>query len=185
MAGFASFGAAIIWMLIKNYSERRLIIQLFGTYVSSKVADTLSKKRDQFPEGGKPRLEKLLVTVIITDLKEYTPSMEPMNPVNVMDWINSYMSAMTRIVEEHGEIVDDYAGDGLKANFGVPGPCTDPETLKQAAFNAVNCPQSMAKKLALLNEHGTALQLLTKRIRIGICTGAVIAGSIGNPKRTA
>ncbi len=122
---------------------------------------------------------------MITDLKGYTSSMEQMNPAKVMGWINSYMSAMTRIVEEHPGIVDDYAGDGLKGNFGVSVPSTDPETIKQNAINAVICAQSMEKKLALLNQHWAALQLPTERIRIGICTGAVIAGSIGSSKRMA
>ncbi len=185
LACFTSFGAAIIWVLVKNHSERRLIMQLFGTYVSSEVANVLWEKRDQFLEGGRPRPEKLFVTVMITDLKGYTSSMEQIDPAKIMDWINSYMSAMTRIVEEHGGIVDDYAGDGLKANFGVPVPCLDPESVKRNAINAVNCALSMAKKLSSLNQHWAALQLPTEQIRIGICTGAVIAGSIGSSKRMA
>lgn len=185
LACFLGFLAILIWTSLKNVQERRLIMQIFGTYVPTTVAVSLWSQRNSFLDGGKPKSEKLFVTVMITDLKGYTSALEQMDPTDIMEWINSYMSSMTKIVEEHGGIVEDYAGDGLKANFGVPIPSTSPLQIKKDAQGAVDCALAMSKELGLLNRYWESRGLPNERLRIGICTGPTIAGSIGSMKRMA
>ena len=106
-----------------------------------------------------------------------------MDPAAVMVWINSYIDAMTRIAEDHGGIVDDFAGDGIKVNFGVPVPRTCDADIDKDARQAVQCALAMGAALSNLNAQWQEQDYPTERLRIGIMTGPVIAGSVGSAQR--
>lgn len=166
-------------------SELKMIMMLFGKFVSRKVAKDLWEHRDQFIHDGRPKPVKLTATVILIDLKEYTAAVEPMDPTDVMEWLNSYISAMTRIVESHDGIVEDYAGDGMKATFGIPVRRDTKKEIRKDAQNAVRCALSMGQQLSSINAQWKVQGLPLERMRIGICTGPVTAGSIGSVDRMA
>lgn len=163
-------------------SERRIMMMLFGKFVTKKVAVDLWEHRDMFLHGGRPKPIKLFATVVITDLKDYTTVAERNDPTDVMSWLNRYMSEMTRIIESHGGIVEDYAGDGIKATFGVPVPRNEMEIIEDAQ-KAVKCALAMGGKLAAINQTWEGHGLSLERMRIGICSGLVTAGSIGSEER--
>ena len=178
----AAFLGGTLYIGYLERLERGMIMMLFGKFVTKKVAMDLWEHRDMFLHGGRPKPIKLVATVIITDLKDYTAVAEQSDPTDVMTWLNRYMSEMTRIIEMHGGIVEDYAGDGIKATFGVPVPRNEREIIEDAQ-NAVNCALSMGGKLAAINQTWQGHGLPLDRLRIGICTGPVTAGSIGSEER--
>ncbi|HKW86206.1 MAG TPA: adenylate/guanylate cyclase domain-containing protein [Nitrospiraceae bacterium] len=169
--------------LTRERKERTLLMQLFSRYVSPEVAGAIWQQRDQFLEGGRPRPQKMIATVLFTDLKGYTSTAEKLEPRVLMDWMNSYLEAMAQLVIEHGGVIDDYAGDGIKANFGVPLPRSSDQEISQDAVNAVNCALAMGQELGRLNERWGAQGLPTVGMRIGIGTGPVVAGSLGSSQR--
>lgn len=182
-AGSFFWGIAYIGLIER--SELKMIRMLFGKFVDRKVAKDLWEHRDQFIHDGRPKPVKLTATVVLTDLKEYTAAAEPMDPTEVMEWLNSYISAMTRVVELHSGIVEDYAGDGIKATFGIPVQRDNKREVQEDAQNAVRCALSMGQQLSSINAQWKAQGLPLERIRIGICTGPVTAGSIGSVDRMA
>jgi class 3 adenylate cyclase len=84
---------------------------------------------------------------------------------------------------QHGGIIDEYTGDGLKADFGVPIPRTTEAAIRQDALNAVRCALAMAEDIRRLNVRWRERGLPEMSVRIGICTGSVIAGSLGGAER--
>jgi adenylate cyclase len=90
---------------------------------------------------------------------------------------------MAQLVIAYGGIVDDYAGDGLKANFGVPLSRTTEAEIGRDAVNAVNCALAMEREIKRLNTLWQERKLPTANMRIGIFTGSVVAGSLGSTKR--
>jgi adenylate cyclase len=106
-----------------------------------------------------------------------------MDPAQLMDWVNTYMDAMTQLVEQYGGVVDDYAGDGIKANFGVPVARTDEHEIAADAANAVRCALAMSRELERLDVSWQAQHMPTARMRIGITTGEVVVGSLGSANR--
>ena len=100
-----------------------------------------------------------------------------------MEWIGEYMNAMARLVEQHGGMVNDFIGDGLMANFGVPVARTSEESIDADATNAVNCALAMGRELARLNVRWRERGSPTGRIRIGILTGPAVVGSLGSADR--
>ena len=183
IAWFISAAVITAYMSNKERLERASLMQLFSKHVSREVAEVIWKERDQFLDGGRPRSQKLISTVLFTDLEGFTALSEKMDPQTLIDWLNTYLEAMAQLVTEHGGIVDDYAGDGLKADFGVPLARTTEAEISQDAVNAVNCALAMEKEIKRLNTLWQEHNLPTVNMRVGIFTGPVVAGSLGSTQR--
>jgi adenylate cyclase len=168
--------AAVIsmaYMASQEKRERLLLMQLFSRHVSKEIADSIWQQREQFLNGGRPRSQKLTTTVFFSDLRGFSSLAEKMDPENLMEWLNTYMEAMTRQIMAHGGVIDDYAGDGIKANFGVPLPRSSEEEIRKDAVNAVRCALAMEKDVQALNDQWKRKGLPPAGIRIGIFTGQV------------
>ncbi|MFK7894353.1 MAG: CHASE2 domain-containing protein [Myxococcota bacterium] len=163
--------------------SQRQLMQMFRQYNTRSVADQLWKQRDEFMEGGRPKPQRVTITALLSDLKGYTAASEKMEPDALMAWIDSYMNAMTRVIEEHGGHVDDFIGDGIKANFGVPIPSETEAEVSRDACQAVRCAMAMGEMLAELNDEWRSQGWPTGRQRIGLYTGTAVVGSIGNEER--
>ena len=167
----------------REKEQRGVLMQLFSKHVSPQVAESLWHQRDQFLDGGRPRSQKLAATVMFTDLQGFTGVSEKLDPQALLDWLNTYMEAIARTVMEHGGVVDDYFGDGVKVNFGVPVPRTTEAEISQDAVNAVNCALALEEEMRRLNARMNEKNLPTLRMRVGIFTGPVVAGSLGSADR--
>jgi class 3 adenylate cyclase len=96
-----------------------------------------------------------------------------MPPEEAVELLNEHMSAMTRVVHEHGGVVDKFVGDMIMAVFGARRD--DP----QAPARAAACARHMIAERGVLN-------MLTGReinIGIGIATGKMLAGFMGSEDR--
>ncbi|MBI3796169.1 MAG: adenylate/guanylate cyclase domain-containing protein [Deltaproteobacteria bacterium] len=171
------------YMSNQEKGQRALLMQLFAKHVSPEIAEAVWQQREQFLRGGRPRSQELMVTVLFSDLKGFTSVSEKMTPQALMDWLNIYAEAMAQLVIEHGGVIDDYAGDGLMANFGVPLARTTEAEIGQDAKNAVNCALAMERELNRLNILWQEQNLPTMAMRVGIFTGPAVAGSLGSAQR--
>ncbi len=163
--------------------QREILMGLFSRHVSPEVAESIWRQRDQFLNDGRPRSQELMVTVLFSDLKGFTSVSERMDPQSLIDWLNTYMDSMTQLIMDHGGVVDDYAGDSIKANFGVPLPRTSQAEIGRDATNAVNCALAMESEILRLNSLWQEQRLPNVGIRIGIFTGPVVAGALGSSRR--
>lgn len=185
-AAFTWFLAAPVVVassLARERKERAALMQLFSRHVSREVAHKIWQERDELFEGGRPRPQELIGTVLFSDFKGYTSASEKMTPQALMDWVNSYLDAMTQVIMEHGGVIDDYAGDAIKANFGVPLKRETQEEVARDAVNAVTCALVMEEELLRLNEKHAGNGLPTVGMRIGIHTGHLLAGCVGSAQR--
>lgn len=167
----------------RERKQRAVLMQIFSRHVSPILAETIWRQRDQFMDGGRPRSQKVTVTILFSDLQGFTPVVEKMDPLVLTEWLNTYMDSMAQLVMDHGGVVDDYAGDGIKANFGLPLPRTSEEEIRRDALNAVTCAAAMAEQMERLNREWRDRSLPTGRIRIGISTGSVVVATIGSAQR--
>ncbi|HKP01411.1 MAG TPA: adenylate/guanylate cyclase domain-containing protein, partial [Nitrospiraceae bacterium] len=163
--------------------ERALLMHLFSKHVSGEVAEAVWRQREQFLQDGRPRPQQLTATVFFSDFKGYTAASEKMTPEALMHWVNAYLDVMAGLVIKHGGVIDDYAGDAIKANFGVPLPRNSEEEIAQDAVNAVSCALAMEQQMHRLNMKHLQEGLATVGMRIGIHTGLVVAGSVGTSER--
>jgi adenylate cyclase len=183
MSWLISASIVTAYMSNREKKQRSLLMQLFSRYVSPEVADSIWQQRDEFLNNGRPRPQKLSVTVLFSDLKGFTSLSETLDPNSLVDWLNTYMESMTQAVMDHGGAVDDYIGDGIKANFGVPLPRDTQEEIRQDAVNAVNCALAMEREIRRLNNLWRKQNLPNTGIRIGIFSGSVVAAALGSTRR--
>ncbi len=161
--------------------EREVIRNMFGRFVSEEIAQRVLSSAEGAALGGEERL----VTMLLTDLSGYSTLSEQMSPADVVKLLNTYFALMGEIIDRHHGCVIEFLGDGLLCVFGAPNALPDHAEL------AVRCAVEMQARLADANAEWA--QLDTKawygqgtaqlQMRIGIHTGAVIAGNIGTPSR--
>jgi adenylate cyclase len=173
------------FMAVTERLERREVTGLFSRFVGPEVVSEIWRQRDQFLRDApprRPRAQWLTLTVLMSDLGSFTPAAEKMDPYAVMAWINEFASRMGDLIERHFGVVDDYAGDGIKANFGFPVPRSTAEQIDSDAVNAVRCALAMGEEMERLNEGWAQRRLPTRRLRVGIFTGPAVAGVLGSEK---
>lgn len=183
LAWLLSAGLVTAYVSKQERRERLQLLQLFSKHVSPEVAALIWNEREQIFSGGRPRSRELVATVLFSDLRGFTNVSETLPPAKLVEWLNEYMESMTQLVMKHGGVVDDYAGDGIKANFGVPIPRSDVAAIRQDAANAVSCAAAMEPEMERLNRRWQDRSLPPAAIRVGICTGPVVAGAVGSRER--
>lgn len=163
--------------------EKKYLMDLFSKNVSTEVADEMWKHRSNFLKGGRLEPTTMIVTVLFSDLANFTPVAERLSPTELMDWLNNYMEIMTGLVIKHGGVVDDYYGDAIKVNFGVPLPRNSAEEIQQDAINAIHCALAMRRAMEELNAAYTEENAPPIKMRMGLATGSVVAGCLGSAER--
>lgn len=114
------------------------------------------------------------VSVVFCDIRGYTALSAGRDPVEVIGILNDHMSALTRIVQQHLGVINQFAGDALMILFGAP------QSYGNDAQRAVRCAWEMMRERQRLN-HLAAEPL---GIGIGVATGVVVAGCIGAESRS-
>ena len=183
LAWLAAAGVVTAYLSTHEKAEKRLLMELFSKNVSPAVADELWKHRDSFMHGGRLEAQTMTITVLFSDLANFTPVAERLTPTELLNWLNEYMESMASLVTQHAGVVDNYIGDAIKADFGVPIPRTTEEEIRQDAVNAVSCALAMRGQLERLNEFWSAQGSPRVKIRVGIATGSVVAGCLGSTQR--
>lgn len=177
----ASFGSA--YLAYHERHARRDLMNLFGRHVSHKVAEMIWVSRYQYLRSGYLQPQRLVASVLFTDLKDFTSISENMEPQVLMTLLNEYMEVMVHVVEQHQGQVNKFIGDAIMAVFGVPVASTSPEAIARDAENALNCALAMREALLDLQNQWDARGLPVLRMRVGIYTGPLVAGTLGGRER--
>lgn len=164
--------------------DQRELTMMFRRFTSRRVADWMWDRRDEFFENGRFKARRGTITALLSDLKGYTAAAEKMRPAELIEWIDTYMNAMCEVIERYEKgHVDDYVGDGIKANFGVPILSETEEEIAADAIAAVRCALEMGRTLERLNADWAEGGWPTGRQRIGLFTGPAVVGSLGGHER--
>lgn len=163
--------------------ERQIAMTLFGRYVSPPIAEIIWRDRNNLMKDGRLKGQKLIATVMFTDLKNFSHLTKRLKSEALMDWLNEYMEAMSEIVLANGGIVDKFIGDAVMGVFGVPIARTSEDAIANDAQAAVRCARQMASALESLNQRWQTQGRPTTTMRVGIATGVVVAGSLGGMQR--
>ncbi len=118
--------------------------------------------------------ERKIVTVLFCDLAGSTALAEGLDPEEYHDLLDEYLAIAFREIYRFEGIVNQLAGDGFMALFGAPVAHED------APQRALHAALAIRDALGALNARVQAERGFELQARIGIHTGPVVAGTVGN-----
>ena len=119
------------------------------------------------PEG-----ERRQLTVMFCDLVGSTALSEQLDPEDLHELVSAYQQAIRQVVQRYEGYVAQYLGDGILAYFGYPAAHED------------DAVRGVRAGLDILDDIGALRTRVPVRVRIGVHTGPVVIGSIGEGLRT-
>ncbi|MEK6684735.1 MAG: adenylate/guanylate cyclase domain-containing protein [Nitrospirota bacterium] len=149
--------------------QAREVRRIFSTYVTPRVVEELVRDPGKAKLGGVRRE----VTILFTDVKNFTAFSERHDPEVVVGILNEYLGAMTDVIFKWDGTVDKFIGDAILAFWGAPLPQDD------HAVRAVRCALEMRQRLLALQAQWRAEGRVALDAGIGLDTGEVVVGNIG------
>ncbi|CAN5548551.1 hypothetical protein BH11BAC5_BH11BAC5_55190 [soil metagenome] len=116
------------------------------------------------------QVEKI-VTVLFSDIREYTTLSEQMTPNENFRFVCSFNERMGPIIQQHNGFINQYLGDAIMAIF--PGKAED----------ALSAAIAMQKDVQEFNKERIAGNQLPIKIGVGMHTGPLIMGITGDANR--
>lgn len=146
--------------------ERHEISEIFGKYVPKIIADALIADR-----GLLEPVEKT-ATIMFLDIAGFTSLSEAAGARRVVGILNAFFDHAAQVISARGGVVTQFQGDGILATFNLPVEDS------RHAVNALLAAHAIIEAVRCREFDGQSLS-----VRVGICTGEVIAGSVGGSGR--
>ena len=159
--------------MVRALRDREFVRETLGRYVSPDVAERVLRDRSALRLGGEVRE----VAILMSDLRGFSALSERLGPEAMIELLNRYLAAMTRVILAHGGTIDEFVGDAILVLFGAPFPRADD------AERAVRCAWAMQQAIADVNAESERLGRPGLAMGIGVHVGTVVAGNIGGPDR--
>ena len=139
-------------------------------YFSPNLANQLARDPKSLDLSG----ERRELSFVFTDLADFTPLVEQLDPAAIISILNNYLDGITRIVFKHEGTMDKVVGDAVHAMFGAP--LAQPNHPKLAVGCALEIDHFCEDFRKRQNEsNGVPLGVT----RIGVHTGPAIVGNFG------
>ncbi|WP_392537193.1 adenylate/guanylate cyclase domain-containing protein [Legionella sp. 227] len=160
---------------IKSQLEVRnkLIRKVFSFYMSDDVVNTILKSPHNQKLGGYENK----ITIMFSDLRNFTPLSEAIPGETLVSLLNNYFSKMVPVIEKYQGIVDAFIGDAIMVIFGAP------YSSENDSLRAIACALEMQQVLKKLNHANKKKNLPQLEMGIGINTGVAVVGNVGSKKR--
>lgn len=150
--------------------RRRKVMNAFKKYVAPQVVEEISKQGDfKIVLGGENRH----VAVLFVDIRGFTPMSESLQPEQVVEILNEYLSLTTGAIFKNGGTLDKFIGDATMAVFNAPFDLDD--YIYRAVCTALDIAagsEELEKKL--MERFGKSVSF-----GIGVNCGPAVVGNIG------
>ena len=181
LAAFSLMAAAAWMRRGTNQQIRGMVLELQNRQVRSQFDRFVSKSvAGALLDSSKTPLaanELRNVTVLMSDLRGFSLLGQDNPPALIVKMLNNYLEVMFQVIEDYGGTIDEVLGDAILVLFGAPLVRDD------HAETAVACALAMQIAMTKVNQTNTHQGLPTLEMGIGLCTGDVIAGTIGSKLR--
>lgn len=121
--------------------------------------------------------ERKLVSVLFADVADFTGLAEKLDPEDVHEIMDGCFGILGKEIHQAGGTINQYTGDGVMALFGAPIAYDD--HIRSACYAALQVQKRMKEFHGKISKnYGVSFKL-----RIGIHTGPVVVGAIGDNLR--
>ena len=168
------FGASVMIHYGKAVLEKQRVTATFKRYAAPEIVDEILRQGTQSLElGGK--LTQL--AVLFVDIRGFTSMSEALEPGQVVEVLNSYLTLVSSSIKNHGGTLDKFIGDAAMAFWGAPLAQED------YVMKAVLAALDMAKEADRLGDQLEARFGRRLTFGTGIHTGPAVVGNVGAPDR--
>jgi len=151
--------------------QRRLTVELFSRMVAPQVVDKVLHDPSLRQLGGVQRR----VTVLYTDINDFTPMCERHTPAEVIVLLNQYFEEMVHLIFQSEGMLKQFVGDEIMVIYGAP--MDQPDHAARAVATALNMLERLKQmEVAAQGQDGFF------DIKVGINTGDVVVGHVGSQK---
>ncbi|MDO8300214.1 CHASE2 domain-containing protein [Lacisediminimonas sp.] len=171
----STFVLNMSWGYFVESKAKRQITQRFGQYVPPELVDKMSLNPGSYSMASR----KAHLTVLFSDVRDFTTISEGMEPEALAQLMNEYLTEMTLVIRQHRGTLDKYIGDAIVAFWGAPVADED------HARNGLMTALAMQKALVGLNQRLRERGWPQIAIGIGLNTGNMTVGDMGSSIRLA
>jgi len=154
---------------------KRQLAGLFGQYVPPELVDEMSKNPEAFSLEGESRE----LTVLFSDVRGFTTISEGLDPKQLTQLMNEFLTPMTHVIHHSRGTIDKYMGDAIMAFWGAP--LHDAKHAKHALDAAMGMMESLSKLQVEFKARGWP----EIKIGVGVNTGEMTVGNMGSEFRMA
>jgi adenylate cyclase len=164
--------SAFLTRLFARYRKQLLLHNALSRYFPHALAERIMRE-------GKTELIPAYkeLTILFSDISGFTKWSSDKSPEDVHNFLSDYLESMAEILFSYGGTVDKFMGDGILAFFG------DPLDIPNHTEQCIKAAIAMQEKIRSLAEKWKPLVDIDLKVRIGINTGKVIVGNLGNKTR--
>ncbi len=149
-------------------------LETFGRFVNLDIA--LKAMKGDLHLGG----ETKNVTIFFSDIRSFTEISEKLEPSEVIEFLNDYMTRMVDCVNQTEGSVDKFIGDAVMAVWGASSSTGNAES---DALNAIRTTLMMRAALQEFNKGRGSEHKPIIKIGCGLNSGSVVAGQMGSMER--
>ena len=148
-------------------------LQMVKRYLPGDLMEKILAQQDKL-EG-----ERKQVTVMFCDMEGFTALSEKLGPEEAYSVMDRVYEILIRRVHDYEGTVNEMTGDGIMALFGAP------VALEDAPQRAIRSAYDIHRSMSKFNEKYRleSKKVFPMKMRIGIHTGPVVVGSLGNDLR--
>jgi len=161
-----------LWQYYLKRKENLELKKAFGQYVNSHLLNQILKDPEKLKLGG---VNKVL-SVLFSDIRGFTSISEKVQVEKLVNYLNIYLTKVTKVILDQDGVVDKYIGDAVMAIWGAP--------LDNPLHSYNSCKAALAMLVAV-NEFNDSYgnDFPEIKIGIGINSGNMIAGNMGSELR--
>ena len=155
----------------RNFAQGAL-----GKYLPHDIAQEIIERPELLALHG----EKKDIFVVFSDLEGFTKMSHALRPEQVAKLVNRYLSMLSKVVLDHGGVLDKFVGDAVVAFWGAPiARPDDGERAARAAYALWQAGEAFREEVA---KSDPSLPKIGKT-RVGLHFGEAVVGNFGGENR--
>jgi adenylate cyclase len=181
LAGVAIYISGSLLGYLRTEREHRHVRQTFGMYMAPELVEDLVRSGEPVKLGGELRE----LSVMFSDIRDFTKIAEKLDPQALTHLINSILTPLTAAIQNDRGVIDKYIGDCIMAFWNAP--LDDAEHARHGMHAALAMRGALDRVNAKLGEEASAAgrSFTAVGIGIGINTGPCSVGNMGSEQRMA
>ena len=179
LAIILTFLATLSFRLLVTDSDRRMLRNAFGHFVSPDVLAEIERNAGELKLGGEVRD----ISVLFVDIRKSTTLSEKLPPDALVSLINTLLDRWSNSIIVEGGTIDKFIGDAIMAFWNAPLSKTDHQ------YHAAKAALGIRKATAEVNADQEVSRILKERGQwplqcgVGMSSGPACVGNMGSQTR--